>query len=181
QPAGGPGGAGRAERPTARGGGLPPHGGPARRRLPGGEGCGVPGRVRRGPDAEDRAAVPDRRARAHPLHVALFRLHRAARRACHGGRPAAGRDRRRGVEPPPATAEARHDRGGGRALLAPGGRDLGVPLPAALPGALTMGAQVRNRLIVWVALMALLALTVALTFAPLGGFRLAASLAIATA
>jgi len=46
---------------------------------------------------------------------------------------------------------------------------------------MTMGAQVRNRLIVWVALMALLALTVALTFAPLGGFRLAASLAIATA
>jgi cytochrome c oxidase subunit 4 len=44
-----------------------------------------------------------------------------------------------------------------------------------------MGAEVRNRLIVWAALMALLALTVALSFAPLGPFRLAASLAIAAA
>ena len=44
-----------------------------------------------------------------------------------------------------------------------------------------MDAQVRNRLIVWGALMALLALTVALSFAPLGPFRLAVSLAIAAA
>lgn len=42
-----------------------------------------------------------------------------------------------------------------------------------------MLAEVRLRLIVWVALMALLALTVGLTFAPLGAWRLAASLAIA--
>jgi cytochrome c oxidase subunit 4 len=44
-----------------------------------------------------------------------------------------------------------------------------------------MGAQVRGRLLVWATLMALLALTVALTFAPLGPFRLAASLLIAMA
>jgi len=44
-----------------------------------------------------------------------------------------------------------------------------------------MGAQVRNRVVVWLALMALLALTVALSFAPMGPYRLAASLAIAAA
>jgi cytochrome c oxidase subunit 4 len=44
-----------------------------------------------------------------------------------------------------------------------------------------MGAQIRILWLVWVALMALLALTVALTFAPLGPWRLAISLAIAAA
>ena len=44
-----------------------------------------------------------------------------------------------------------------------------------------MGTQIRIRLLVWVALMALLALTVGLTFAPLGPWRLACGLAIAAA
>ena len=44
-----------------------------------------------------------------------------------------------------------------------------------------MLAEIRLRLIVWVALMALLALTVGLTFAPMGAWRLAASLGIAVA
>jgi cytochrome c oxidase subunit 4 len=41
--------------------------------------------------------------------------------------------------------------------------------------------SVATKLVVWLALMTLLALTVAATFAPLGPFRLAVSLAIATA
>jgi cytochrome c oxidase subunit 4 len=41
--------------------------------------------------------------------------------------------------------------------------------------------EVRLRVLVWVGLVALLALTVALTFAPLGPFRLTASLVIAAA
>jgi cytochrome c oxidase subunit 4 len=45
----------------------------------------------------------------------------------------------------------------------------------------TTAKEVRLRLLVWVALVALLALTVALSFAPLGPFRLAASLVIAAA
>ena len=44
-----------------------------------------------------------------------------------------------------------------------------------------MAAEIRLRLIVWLALMALLALTVGLTFVPMGAWRLAASLLIALA
>jgi cytochrome c oxidase subunit 4 len=42
-----------------------------------------------------------------------------------------------------------------------------------------MAGEVRLRLLVWLALLVLLVLTVSLTFAPLGPFRLAASLLIA--
>ena len=42
-----------------------------------------------------------------------------------------------------------------------------------------MASDVRNRLIVWVGLLAFLALTVGLTFLPMGPWRLPASLAIA--
>lgn len=44
-----------------------------------------------------------------------------------------------------------------------------------------MGRAVGLRIVVWLALMALLTLTVSLTFAPLGPWRLLASLAIAAA
>lgn len=44
-----------------------------------------------------------------------------------------------------------------------------------------MSGQIKLRVIVWLALMALLTLTVSLTFVPLGPWRLPASLAIAAA
>jgi len=44
-----------------------------------------------------------------------------------------------------------------------------------------MGRELRSLILVWAALMALLALTVGVTFSPLGDWRLPASLAIATA
>jgi len=44
-----------------------------------------------------------------------------------------------------------------------------------------MAAEIRLRLIVWVALMALLAATIGATFVPLGPWRLAISLTIALA
>jgi cytochrome c oxidase subunit 4 len=44
-----------------------------------------------------------------------------------------------------------------------------------------MDAEIRDRLLVWLALLALLALTVAMTFAPIGAWHLAVSLAIAAA
>jgi cytochrome c oxidase subunit 4 len=44
-----------------------------------------------------------------------------------------------------------------------------------------MDAEVRLRLLTWAALIALLALTIAVTYAPIGSWRLALSLAIAAA
>src|SRR6201999_530635 len=100
--------------------------------------------------------------------------HRHARPARHLRRRP--RQRHRAVLATPGPPHPHHEDGG--ALLALYRRDLGLPVPTALSGALM---TIRAAILTYIGLMALLAITVASTFVPLGPGNSLINLAVAVA
>src|SRR6266571_2695183 len=116
----------------------------------------------------------------------LFHDHRNSRPACADRRSASGVDRSEGQSGRGQFRQLYPPRKRG-ALLASGRSDLDLHLPALLSGSvteMTMDAQphivsCRKLTVIWLALLALTALTVAITRLDLGGYKVLAALVIA--